>query len=87
MSHIHDVFHVSSLRGYNNHPLHVIDYPLDQLVVDLSYKEEPEQVLDRTVKILWNRSIPYVKVQWRHRDLRGETWESKDRICREYPDF
>ncbi|GKF31645.1 putative nucleotidyltransferase, ribonuclease H [Tanacetum coccineum] len=28
LSHVHNVFHVSLLRGYNYHPLHVISYPL-----------------------------------------------------------
>nr|GFD27679.1 retrovirus-related Pol polyprotein from transposon 17.6 [Tanacetum cinerariifolium] len=27
LSHVHDVFHVSLLRGYKYHPLHVISYP------------------------------------------------------------
>nr|GFC96607.1 putative nucleotidyltransferase, ribonuclease H [Tanacetum cinerariifolium] len=36
LSHVHDVFHVSLLRGYKYHPLHVISYPLDQIRTDLS---------------------------------------------------
>nr|GFC67552.1 putative reverse transcriptase domain-containing protein [Tanacetum cinerariifolium] len=31
LSHVHDVFHVSLLRGYKYHPLHVITYLLDQI--------------------------------------------------------
>ncbi|GKG29968.1 hypothetical protein Tco_0419866, partial [Tanacetum coccineum] len=31
LSHIHNVFHVSLLRGYKYHPLHVISYPFDQI--------------------------------------------------------
>nr|GEZ02154.1 ribonuclease H-like domain-containing protein [Tanacetum cinerariifolium] len=49
LSHVHNVFHVSLLRGYKYHPLHVISYPLDQIRVDLSYVEEPEAILDRQV--------------------------------------
>nr|GEZ53467.1 RNA-directed DNA polymerase, eukaryota, reverse transcriptase zinc-binding domain protein [Tanacetum cinerariifolium] len=37
LSHVHNVFHVSLLRGYKYHPLHVISYPLDQIRADLSY--------------------------------------------------
>nr|GFC15356.1 putative reverse transcriptase domain-containing protein [Tanacetum cinerariifolium] len=47
LSYVHNVFHVSFLRGYKYHPLHVISYPLDQIHVDLSYVEEPEAILDR----------------------------------------
>ncbi|GJW74310.1 putative nucleotidyltransferase, ribonuclease H [Tanacetum coccineum] len=31
LSHVHDVFHVSLLRGYHYHPLHVYYYPLIQI--------------------------------------------------------
>nr|GEY74601.1 putative ribonuclease H-like domain-containing protein [Tanacetum cinerariifolium] len=34
--HVHEVFHVSLLRGYKYHPLNVITYPLDQIRIDLS---------------------------------------------------
>nr|GEV62288.1 retrotransposon protein, putative, Ty3-gypsy subclass [Tanacetum cinerariifolium] len=44
LSHVHNVFHVSLLRGYKYHPLHVISYPLDQIRTDLSYVEEPEAI-------------------------------------------
>nr|GEX26958.1 retrotransposable element Tf2 [Tanacetum cinerariifolium] len=47
LSHVHNVFHVSLLRGYKYHPLHVISYPLDQIHTDLSYVDEPEAILDR----------------------------------------
>ena len=47
LSHVHNVFHVSLLRGYNYHPLHVISYPLHTIHEDLSYEEEPEAILDR----------------------------------------
>nr|GEZ87105.1 putative reverse transcriptase domain-containing protein [Tanacetum cinerariifolium] len=39
LSHVHNVFHVSLLRGYKYHPLHVISYPIDQICADLSYVE------------------------------------------------
>ncbi|GJV31526.1 zinc finger, CCHC-type, retrotransposon gag domain protein [Tanacetum coccineum] len=29
LSHVHNVFHVSLLRGYKYHPLHVVSYPFD----------------------------------------------------------
>ncbi|GJR07043.1 putative nucleotidyltransferase, ribonuclease H [Tanacetum coccineum] len=37
LSHVHNVFHVSLLRGYKYHPLHVVSYPFDQIREDLSY--------------------------------------------------
>nr|GEY33771.1 putative reverse transcriptase domain-containing protein [Tanacetum cinerariifolium] len=58
LSHVHDVFHVSLLRGYKYHPLHVITYPLDQIRTDLSYEEEPEAILDRQDRIMRKKTIP-----------------------------
>ncbi|GJT07872.1 retrotransposon protein, putative, ty3-gypsy subclass [Tanacetum coccineum] len=46
LSHVHDVFHVSLLRGYHYHPLHVASYPFDQIQPDMSLSEESEY-LDR----------------------------------------
>ncbi|GKA96959.1 putative nucleotidyltransferase, ribonuclease H, partial [Tanacetum coccineum] len=43
LSHVHNVFHVSLLRGYKYHPLHVISYPFDQIREDLSYTEDHEE--------------------------------------------
>ncbi|XP_074363476.1 uncharacterized protein LOC141704025 [Apium graveolens] len=31
LSHVHNVFHVSVLRGYKYHPLHVVQYPLNKI--------------------------------------------------------
>ncbi|GJW09530.1 putative reverse transcriptase domain-containing protein [Tanacetum coccineum] len=47
LSHVHNVFHVLLLRGYNYHLLHVVSYPLDQIHEDLSFVVEPESILDR----------------------------------------
>nr|GFC69863.1 putative nucleotidyltransferase, ribonuclease H [Tanacetum cinerariifolium] len=65
-SHVHNVFHVSLLRGYKYHPLHVISYPLDQIRTDLSYVEEPEAYLDRQDRVMRNKTIPFVKILWRN---------------------
>ncbi|GJR75446.1 retrotransposon protein, putative, ty3-gypsy subclass [Tanacetum coccineum] len=47
LSHVHNVFHVTLLRGYNYHPYHVVQYPLDKIREDLSFVEEPEAIFDR----------------------------------------
>nr|GFA58652.1 hypothetical protein [Tanacetum cinerariifolium] len=69
LSHVHDVFHVSLLRGYKGykyHPLHVIMYPLDQIQTDLSYEEEPKAIIDRQDRIMRKKTIPFVKILWRN---------------------
>ncbi|GJV55439.1 putative RNA-directed DNA polymerase, eukaryota, reverse transcriptase zinc-binding domain protein [Tanacetum coccineum] len=47
LSHVHNVFYISLLRGYHYHPLHVASYPFDQIQPDMSLSEEPESILDR----------------------------------------
>ncbi|XP_012435387.1 uncharacterized protein LOC105762009 [Gossypium raimondii] len=63
---IHDVFHVSMLRPYRSDPTHII--PIEEIEVqpDLTFKEEPVQILELDVKVLKRESIPLVKVLWRN---------------------
>nr|GFA83531.1 putative reverse transcriptase domain-containing protein [Tanacetum cinerariifolium] len=87
LSHVHDVFHVSLLRGYKYHPLHVISYPLDQIRTDLSYVEEPEAILDRQDRVMRKNTIPFVKILWRNHPEREATWETEESIRTSYPHF
>ncbi|GJR80516.1 putative nucleotidyltransferase, ribonuclease H [Tanacetum coccineum] len=87
LSHVHNVFHVSLLRGYKYHPLHVISYPFDQIREDLSYTEEPESILDRQDRVMRNKTIPFVKILWRNHPEREATWETEESIRTSYPHF
>nr|GEW01749.1 hypothetical protein [Tanacetum cinerariifolium] len=78
LSHVHNVFHVSLLKGYKYHPLHVISYPLDQIRADLSYVEEPETNLDRQDRVMRNKTILFVKILWRNHPEREATWETEE---------
>nr|GFB85330.1 hypothetical protein [Tanacetum cinerariifolium] len=87
LSHIHDVFRVSLLKGYKYHPLHVITYPLDQIRTDLSYEEEPEAIIDRQDRIMRKKTIPFVKILWRNHPEREATCETEESIRTSYPHF
>nr|GFD34974.1 hypothetical protein [Tanacetum cinerariifolium] len=87
LSNVHNVFHVSLLRGYKYHPLHVVSYPLDQIRADLSYVEEPEAILHRQDRVMRNKIIPFVKILWRNHPEREATWETKEFIQTSYPHF
>ncbi|GJR15795.1 putative nucleotidyltransferase, ribonuclease H [Tanacetum coccineum] len=87
LSHVHNVFHVSLLRGYKYHPLHVISYPFDQIREDLSYTEEPESILDRQDRVMRNKMISFVKILWRNHPEREATWETEESIRTSYPHF
>nr|GFC80226.1 hypothetical protein [Tanacetum cinerariifolium] len=87
LSHLHDVFHVSLLRGSKYHPFHVSSYPLDQIHTDLSYVEEPEAILDRQDRVMRKKTIPFVKILWRNHPEREATWETEESIRTFYPHF
>nr|GFB96008.1 hypothetical protein [Tanacetum cinerariifolium] len=87
LSHVHDVFHVSLLRGYKYHPLHVITYPLDQIRTDLSYVEEHEAIIDRQDRIMRKKTILFVKNLWRNHPEREATWETEESVRTSYPHF
>ncbi|XP_028104428.1 uncharacterized protein LOC114303512 [Camellia sinensis] len=64
LSNIHNVFHVSMIRQYLRDLKHVVDYEDLEVQEDLSYKEQPVQILDRHDQVLRNKTIPLVKVLW-----------------------
>ena len=66
MSAIHNVFHLSILKKYISNPYHMLTPQTVQIQVDLSYKEKPVEILDRTMNKFRNKKIPLVKVLWRN---------------------
>ena len=87
LAHVHNVFHVSLLRGYNYHPLHVVSYPFDQIQPDMSLPEEPEAILDRQERVMRNKVICFVKVLWKNHPSREATWETEESMRASYPHF
>nr|GFC43303.1 hypothetical protein [Tanacetum cinerariifolium] len=54
---------------------------------DLSYKEEPEAIIDRQDRIMRKKTIPFVKILWRNHPEREATWETEESIRTSYPHF
>ena len=79
------VFHVSMLRRYRLDPSHVVSSETIELRPDLTYEEEPVQILAREVKKLRNKKIPLVKVLWRNHKTEESTWESEETMRQQYP--
>ena len=82
---IHSVFHVSMLRRYRSNPPHVVSSETIELRPDLTYEEEPVEILAREVKELRNKKIPLVKVLWRNHKTEEATWESEETMRQQYP--
>ena len=52
---------------------------------NLTYEEEPMQILDRREQVLRNKTIPLVKVLWRSHIVEEATWEHEEQMQRHYP--
>ena len=52
---------------------------------DLSYEEQPVQILGRKEKELRNKTISLVKVLWRNHLVEEATWEREDQMRSQYP--
>ena len=63
---VHNFLHVSMLRKYVVDPSHVVDYEPLEIDDNLSYVEQPVEILAREVKIFRNRGIASVKVLWQN---------------------
>ncbi|KAL6125720.1 hypothetical protein ACLB2K_073774 [Fragaria x ananassa] len=82
---IHNVFHVSMFRKYIADPSHVLQKQQISLKKDLTYEEEPVQILDRNEQLLRNKAIPLVKVLWRSHHIEEATYEPEEQMRQQYP--
>ena len=80
MSNIHTIFHVSRLRRHEPDSTQKIPVETIELREDLTYPEEPVEILDTKEQVLRNKVIPLVKVLWRHHNVEEATWERKEEI-------
>ncbi|GKV11326.1 hypothetical protein SLEP1_g22590 [Rubroshorea leprosula] len=82
---VHDVFHVSLLRRYVLDPSHIINPEPIQLQEDLTYDEHPIRILDFKERIMWKRTIRFVKVLWDNHLVEEATWELESKMRQEHP--
>ncbi|KAM6555581.1 hypothetical protein CsatB_002600 [Cannabis sativa] len=62
-------------RKYVSNTTHILSYEDIELQPDLSYEEQPVQILYGKGKILQNKTILLVKVLWRNIKVEEATWE------------
>ena len=77
MSQVHPVFHVSLLRQYVADPTHVLLVQEVDVRVDLSYPTYPVTVIDRQTRVLRNKEVNLVKIQWHGQGSEECTWEAE----------
>ncbi|GJW76489.1 putative reverse transcriptase domain-containing protein [Tanacetum coccineum] len=71
-------------KCFSDEPLAI---PLDEIQIDdqLSFIEEPVEIMDQEVKRLKHSHIPIVKVCWNSRRGPEFTWEREDQMKKKYP--
>ena len=85
LARVHNVFHISMLRGYISDPSHVLEALEIELRDDLSYEKQSVRILGREEKELRNKTISLVKVLWRNHLVEKATWEREDQMWDQYP--
>ena len=73
------------LKKYVHEPNHLVDWRVIQVKAEGGFQVHPIDILDKKVKMLWNRAIRQVKVQWRNFSLEDATWELEEEMRKEYP--
>ncbi|XP_052883528.1 uncharacterized protein LOC108465366 [Gossypium arboreum] len=82
---IHDVFHASMLRRYRSNPMHMAPVKEIEVRPNLTFDEEPVQILNRDIKVLRRKSIPLVEVLWQNHSSEEATWEPEEAVRQQYP--
>ena len=85
LQHVHNVIYVSMLRKYNPDTSHIIEYKEVEIQIDLSYVEQPIEIIDQKEQILRTKTIPLVQVLWRNHKVEESTWESETTMREKYP--
>jgi hypothetical protein len=84
---VHDVFHVSQLKKC----VRMLEeqLPMEDLDAkeDLSYQQYPVKILETSERVTQNKKIKMCKVQWSHHTEEEATWERKEELRAEFPNF
>ena len=85
MSGVHEVLHVSMLRGYTPDPAHVVDWGQIEVDIDGTFEEGPVYIVDSRYQVLRRKTVRLVRVLWRHCGVEESTCEREDTMRATYP--
>ncbi|KAA3453458.1 reverse transcriptase [Gossypium australe] len=74
-----------SHRRYRSDPSHVVSVEEIEVSPNLSFEEEPVQILGRDVKVLRRKLVPLVKLLWQNHGMEETTREPEDVMRQQYP--
>jgi hypothetical protein len=84
---VHNEFHVSQLKRCLKPPADIVIEDTIPLEPDLTYRAYPTKILDQQDRVTHNKTTQFYKVQWKDHFEDEATWEHKDFLRSNYPDF
>jgi hypothetical protein len=84
---VHDVFHISQLKKCIKVPTEIVESQTIEIEPDLSYTEQPIQILDTKERVTRRKKIKMYKILWNHHTEEEATWETKDYLQKNFPEF
>jgi hypothetical protein len=84
---IHDVFHISQLKNCIKIPTEIVEIRAIEIESDLSYTEQPIQILDTKERDTRKKKIKMYKILWDHHTEEEATWEIEFYLQRNFPNF
>ncbi|XP_050877277.1 uncharacterized protein LOC127081030 [Lathyrus oleraceus] len=85
LSEMHDIFHVSQLRKSIPDSLQPILPNSIEVEADLTFEPLRSRISEREVKVLRNKEISLVKVEWDESHPGDSTWELETKMREAYP--
>jgi hypothetical protein len=84
---IHDVFHISQLKKCIKVPTEIVETRAIEIEPDLSYTEQPIQILDTKERVTRRKKIKMYKILWDHHTKEKTTLETESYLQRNFPNF
>jgi hypothetical protein len=84
---IHDVFHISQLKKCIKVPTEIVETTAIEIEPELSYTEQPIQILDTKKRVTRRRTVKMYKILWDHHTEEEATWETESYLQQNFPDF
>jgi hypothetical protein len=84
---IHDIFHISQLKKCIKVPTEIVEAQAIEIKPDLSYTEQPIQILDTKERITRRKKIKMYKILRNHHTEEEATWETESYLQRNFPNF
>jgi hypothetical protein len=72
---IHDVFHISQLKKCIKAPTEIVETPTIEIEPDLTYTEQPIQILDTKERVTRRNKIQMYKILWDHHTKEEANWK------------